>query len=296
MSVEIRSCRAEEFERLIALLDEEFIFAKGRTISLQQRFPAVYCDANLHNIWVVITDSEIVSALVIRQFDWLAQQRKFRGAMIGGVYTHPAHRKKGWASHLLDTATTHLRKAGVDFGVLWTSQHEFYARLGWVSTDKSVLGEFVPHNKSSAKTSLVLSRDFDVQQLEKIRSETLPNLLMRSPTAYRHLPLPAENIEVLLQKNQSGSACAILGNTGEVGFLYELTGALACFPNLWAEICERYQKIWINDQRGNPSFTWLSTQINVSWEDKNLAMWLPLSERVNKPAFEQWHIPYFDRI
>ena len=141
MVLDIRSCRPDELQRLLPLLDEEFIFGKGRTVSLGLRFPALYCHNNLHNIIICTDGSEIVSALAMHFFDWREGDELFRGAMIGAVYTHPGRRKEGWASRLLAEAALRLRVAEVDFGVLWTGQQSFYARLGWIAADCSVLGE-----------------------------------------------------------------------------------------------------------------------------------------------------------
>lgn len=308
MSVEVRPCRAEEFAQLISLLDEEFVFGKGRTLSLRQRFPAVYCHGNLHNLWVCLAGSEIISALVIRQFDWVAGNEKFRGAMFGGVYTHPAYRKKGWASRLLETATSHLRSSGIDFGVLWTGQPAFYARLGWVLSDNSVLGEWVKTELSAGVGVMPLvsneqgrslesaGQEVDFHQLENIRHRYLSQCVARIPENYCHLPLPAVNVNALITENQHGVAYALLGSAVDTAFLYELIGEQTCFPQLWSTICGRYERIMINDQPRSSFVNWINTFNQVVWQEKYLAMWLPLSERVNKSLFSQWQIPYFDRI
>lgn len=335
MIMDIRSCRPDELERLIPLLDEEFIFGKGRTISLRLRFRTVFCRNNLHNI-LICTDGELIaSALAMRQFDWREGDEIFRGAMIGAVYTHPARRGEGWASRLLGAAAMQLREQSIDFGVLWTGQPSFYARLGWVAADCSVLGEF-EQNESTLNCSLagaaqkktvncrsgfnpthrakarptpesvlmpepsgeatLLPVEASAPRLEDIRQSWLNATTLRRPEDYRQLPLPAEDVNVLWREDQGKAAYALLGSNGATGFLYELVGDDNCFPALWREACRNRRRIFVNDRADSPSCRWLTDHTGVRWKNKSLAMWLPLSKRVDMPRLGQWHIPYFDRI
>jgi predicted N-acetyltransferase YhbS len=298
MSAVIRTCQRGELDPLISLLDEEFIFGKRRNISLRQRFPAVYCGSNLHNILLCMEGGEIVSALAMRTFDWRDGDEIFSGAMIGAVYTHPARRGEGWASRLLKEAENRLRGTSADFAVLWTGQQSFYARLGWVVADCSVLGGFEPHGSIAALPgdAVRLPVPANEQRVEKIRQSLLSATTLRHPGDYRQIPVPAERIELLWCENQGQAAYALFGSSGTTGYLYELIGEADCFPALWAEMCRDRRRVIINDRAGSPSCNWLAAHAGINWEDKNLAMWLPLSERANMPRMRQWHIPYFDRI
>ena len=303
MRVNIRPCQSDELERLIPLLDEEFIISRGRIISLQLRFPTVFCQNNLHNIFVCIDGKEIASALAMRQFDWRDGDKVYRGTMIGTVYTHPLRRGQGWASKLLAATATQLRERNVDFAVLWTVRPSFYARLGWMATDCSVLGESVLGEIESSELmpeSLCdvtrLSVEASASQLEKIRQRWLNTRTLRQPEDYCQLPLPAKGVEVLWQEHQGKTAYALLGSNGETGFLYELVGDASCFQALWRETCRSHQHLFINERIDSLSCHWLAKHTDINWENKNLAMWLPLSKRVNIANLEHWHIPYFDRI
>lgn len=337
MSPEVRSCRPDELERLVSLLDEEFIIGKGRSVSLRQRFPAVYCGDNLPNILVCADGESIVSALAIRLFDWRAGHEVFRGAMIGAVYTIPARRREGLASHMLEAAATRLREEGADFGVLWTGQPSFYSRHGWIAADSGMFGEFeqnesMPDRSITGMASMISSDcslnfnpvcrieeqsspeapfkpiqeltgdvailpvEENAAQLERIRQSLLVTATLRRPEDYRQIPIPSERVAVLWCENQGQAAYAMLGNVGETGFLYELVGDAACFSALWREACCNCRRIFINDQIGSASSRWLADHANINWKNKNLAMWLPLSNRVDVSCLGQWYISYFDRI
>ena len=298
MGIDIHSCRPQELERLIPSLDEEFIFGKGRTISLRQRFPTVFCRNNLHNIIVCTEGEELASALAMRQFGWREGEEVFRGAMIGMVYTHPARRGEGLASRLLEAAAMQLREQGMDFGVLWSVQQSFYVRLGWVAADCGVLGEVEPNELIPQPPGDVtlLPTEANTPRLEKVRQNWLNATTLRRTEDYHQLPLPSERVNVLWCEDQGKAAYALLGCSGETGFLYELVGDTASFPALWREACRSCRRVFINDRAGSPSFQWLIDQAGVNWKNKSLAMWLPLSERVGTSRLGQWHIPYYDRI
>lgn len=283
---------------MIPLLDEEFVFGKGRTISLSQRFPTVYCGDNLSNILLCTDGEAMLSALAMRPFDWCVDGEIFRGAMIGAVYTHPARRGEGLASRLLETAATRLRDEGVDFGVLWTVQQAFYASLGWEAADCGVFGEievgrFSPESSGGVTT---LPAEAGAPLLEGVRRRWLNAMTLRRPDDYRQLPLPAERVDVLWREDQGKSAYALLGSSGTTGFLYELAGHPDSYPALWREACRGRQRMFVNDRANSPSCRWLADHAGIRWQNKNLAMWLPLSGRVAMSRLGQWAIPYFDRI
>jgi len=136
----IAPCSSGEYDALLALLDLEFIFGKGRRLSLQQRFPAVLNRQRPQAILLAKAQNLIVSALAIKAFDWITPERSWRAAMVGMVYTRPEWRGRGMASVLLQAAQQRMRQESYDFAVLWTAQPDFYARLGWIGADCGVLG------------------------------------------------------------------------------------------------------------------------------------------------------------
>jgi hypothetical protein len=52
----------------------------------------------------------------------------------------------------------------------------------------------------------------------------------------------------------------------------------------------------VNEVRGSATQAWLAEHTNLIWEDKRLAMWLPLTKQAEKAELTNWYIPFFDRI
>ncbi|MCX7164652.1 MAG: GNAT family N-acetyltransferase [Rhodocyclales bacterium] len=300
MTATVRTATLADLERLLPQMDQQFVFGKGRSISLEERFPAVYCTENRANIFVLEEDGKVVSALASKRFEWVCPNRIWSGAMIGMVYTHPEQRRCGFASYLLDRAIERLYADGVEFVVLWTDQPAFYARLGWIAADCGVLGVLgaVPSpSEPGGNVARAPAHAADIERIELIRRHRCVRLLPRSEKDYGQLPPPAKTVDILLWGGGiDHAAYAIVGVVGQVGILYEMTGNPEGFSLLWADMCRGHGRILANDMKGSTAQSWLAENTGLAWQDKPLAMWLPLSVHAETAGFSNWYIPYFDRI
>jgi predicted N-acetyltransferase YhbS len=287
--VQIRACTPAELPALVALLDQEFIFSKGRSVSLAQRFPAALHADNCTNILVACRGGDIAAALAIKRFDWITPERVWCGAMIGLVYTRAAERGQGLASRLLGAAQEKLRAAGADFAVLFSAQPGFYRRLGWTASDGGVFGTFTSDGGNAAGCIPV-----GANAIEALRLRNPGAHMPRDSANYRTLPLPAERLE--MRASPDGAAYAIYGMQADCAYVYEFGGAPSGFAALWQDICAVPRTVHINERRGSTAQQWLSNMPGISWRDQALAMWLPLTEPACARHFSDWYIPYLDRI
>lgn len=300
MGATIHAATPGDLEKLIPLLDDEFILGKGRQISLAQRFPAVYCPENVNNIFIAKENDIIISALATKQFTWQDNGEPFHGTMLGAVYTHPHRRKEGLASRLLAWVAEVSRQNGADFAVLWTATPAFYARLSWFSSDCGLLGEAAicaNTTDSFDKVETVSANSASSQSIELVRRQWLDSLILRHADDYRQLPLPAGTVNLLRCGENTAKACyALLGCNGDTNIVYEMIGHPDSFHALWRKICSQSKRTIVNDQPGSMSYRWLSQNASVMWQAKPLAMWLPLSAKADMARISRWYIPYFDRI
>ena len=298
MKTTIGRCHHDELSALTALLDNEFVYAKKRHMSLGERYPGVLCKSNLKNIYVSRQKRSIVASIVVKPFHWLVNGRGWRGVMLGMVYTKPEIRGQGVASQLMQHIQEDWAKADTDFAVLWTGQPEFYRRLGWFSQDQGVLGQAKGQNLSSLhliKPKPVTNANFS--WLEMVRSKWVPERAIRSVQDYQVIPLPAESLEMFMV-DQTGSeqGYALVGRLDDTGYVYELVGDHQALNLLWQSLVNHYQQIYINDHQPSISSSWLSANADIVWIPQCLAMWHPLSEEIKNVLIGQWYIHYLDRI
>jgi GNAT superfamily N-acetyltransferase len=303
-----RSATVHDLERLLPLLDQQFIYSRNRRLSLALRFPTVFTPNNCENIFLCEEQGIILSALAFRHFDWHENGQKWHGAMLGAVYTDPRRRGQGLASQLLQWSMQIMHQ--LDFAVLWTAQPGFYRRLGWVATDNGLFAESLDGSGILEQASLALNTDeavcyripiaeADLVQLEQIRSEQGQPMIVRQAQHYRHLPIPAESLEVICSGSGSISdisAYALLGQTESSTVMYEMAGNPAYFAPIFSDVCKNFPHIMVNDCKGSPSQLWLARHSHLRWQEKPLAMWLSPSGKLSAKHFAHWYIPYFDRI
>lgn len=285
----IRPCLPAELPALVALLDQEFISSKGRSVSLAERFPATLHAGNCPDILLACRAHEIAAAIVIKRFHWFTAERSRRGAMIGLVYAQPAERGRGLASQLLRAAAQRLREDGAAFAVLWTAQPEFYRRLGWQSADCGVFGTYASAGDAAAGCTPA-----DAGAIETLRLRELGAHLLRSAAGYQTLPPPAERLE--LRVSPEGTAYAVYGVKAECAYVYEFGGEPAGYAALWQDVSAAAHTVYINERRGSAAQQWLSNIPGVTWREQALAMWLPLAEPDCARRFGDWYVPYLDRI
>jgi len=287
--VQIRAITPAELPALIALLDQEFIFSKGRSVSLALRFPAALRADNCANVLVACRGDEIAASIVIRRFDWITPERVWRGAMIGLVYTRAAERGQGLASQLLRTAEQNLRADGTAFSVLFSTQPEFYRRLGWIGADCGVFGTYAGASGPAAGCNPA-----DAGVIEALRLRSPRAHMLRGTTVFQTLPPPAERLEVRVSPD--GAAYAIHGVQAERAYIYEFGGAPSGFAPLWQDISAAARTVYINERRGSAAEQWFSSMPGISWRDQALALWLPLAEPACARHFTEWYLPFLDRI
>lgn len=83
--------------------------------------------------FVAMKNGSAVSHVALHFRDALRSGKPTRISGIGGVMTHPAHQKHGYAKHLLQMAHMEAERKGVDFALLVCEPKNiaFYERQGW---------------------------------------------------------------------------------------------------------------------------------------------------------------------
>ena len=287
----IACCSGADFDALLPLLDQEFIFGKGRQLSLEKRFPATLERHRPQNILLARVGGAIASALATRPCTWVTPERSWRAAMIGMVYTRPELRGRGAASALLRATQAKFAEEGVEFAALWTAQPDFYARLGWLGIDCGTLGS-VHAASPDAGLSAMPPGAADIAWIEALRPHYALERAERTEKTYATLLPHAERLELL----RGDAAYAIVGRDRSHGYLYEMLGDAAEFPALWARLANRYHTLHLNLKRGTPAQRFLSAQGGISWQPQRLAMWLPLTAAARAAHFADWYVPFLDRI
>jgi GNAT superfamily N-acetyltransferase len=298
MNLQIRECSRREFSPLIARIDQEFVFSKGRTVSLSRRFPHTLDPARLAQVRVALSDGKISGALAVRLFDWVAGDCAWRGAMVGMVWVDPLQRRKGIGSALLSATTEYLEEKKVDVGVLWTGSPTIYERAGWFVHDVGLFGEsLAPYpvmGAADVKCRLLDAADTD--RYEALRAHLLPMRVPRTVSDYRTVPIPAEHVWSFSHTGRTGAGFALVGELNGTGFFYEMVAPPELWMDFWGATTQRFDRLLVNGSMMDPTSLWLGENRLVAWQPQHKTMWRRLSSRFAKVSIDCWHIPYFDWI
>lgn len=288
------------FKRLLVLLDKEFVEGRGRTVSLQHRFPHILRPDRLDSLLTASFGDILCGGAVVRTFDWRAEGRFWKGAMVGMVCVAPSFRERGVGSALLRGLMDKLCMTDLDFAALWTSKHPFYERLGWKAhLDGGMFGRLDFTGELGAKPSMVPLGlgDVDLDRIEDRRSSLCSSGVLRTAADYRALPAPADTVEFFVYIDGPGTrGYAIVGRKDQAGYLYELVSRKEDFPAFLSSFSRAYATMFINEHKSGPFYMWLWHNGLGIWERQDQTLWFNFSKDSGTVDLPTWHIPYFDRI
>ncbi len=89
-------------------------------------------------IWGVFEGAQMVAACVAPpQQVWFGDNLT-EGAYVGGVATHPEHRRKGYAEAMMREVARWQRASGRLISYLWPFSYRYYRKLGWEMAGDSI--------------------------------------------------------------------------------------------------------------------------------------------------------------
>lgn len=134
--MEIRAVRDSELEEMVNV--QSLIFGPApyenniRSIDEYRSYVEGDSDYHLKHTLVVIVDKKIVGRLRIWDREMRIGSSTVRVGGIGGVGTHPDHRRAGYASWLMKEAIQHMQSDGYEISALFSSNAQpFYRPLGY---------------------------------------------------------------------------------------------------------------------------------------------------------------------
>ena len=212
-----------------------------------------------------------------------------QACMIGFVATLPGFRGAGHASRLVTLATDAARREGRAFCVLWAQVQSFYRRLGWRAGDSGMRGALAIDVPPPAEA--------EPAQVEMLATRTGPNPVERARAWYRVVPVSTEQVRIFVAGTPDApDAYAIVGDTAQTRFIYELGGSAAAMRELLAGVRGDRRALVVNACANDAVHRLPGAPQDLHWRTQQLAMWFPLAPGFEDLADRGWHIPWFDRI
>lgn len=287
MTVRISPCDIDEFGSAVKLINQEFLASRGRTGTIEERFPAAVRRSSPDCIVAARIGNTIASVLVVRRF---VTELQTSAAMLGMVCTQAQYRGRGLASALLKTTCETLASEGRQFAVLWTTSPDFYARLGWLPCDMACVASITGDGDAAYAGEF---SEASIVRASSIREKCSPHAFKRSSDAWRTKPPHADTLEIFFE----GAGYVFAGVQDNDGYIYELCGPPADWPALWQRIRKRYQRLMVNGRTTGNWERWLAHERGISWSPQTLSMYIPLRPTPHiDNELRNFYLPIPDRI
>ncbi|MDP6183742.1 MAG: GNAT family N-acetyltransferase [Gammaproteobacteria bacterium] len=175
MKTEIRTVSEEIYDDVIDLLSRSF-GRKGEYFERHQmRDPSYSYDQGS----VLLEDGKIVSCVQVFHRPMRYGAGRIHVGAIADVATDPEHRRKGYATKLLENAVTYMNEEDLPLSLLYTGTQRLYEQSGWHVVPATVLEVSVPSEAKPGPRAYVV-KPFDEPQLRmlaKYYDEAMSNLV-----------------------------------------------------------------------------------------------------------------------
>ena len=133
--------RPEDFDAMMASVDEVFRVSRGSPSSMADDYPHVYGPENLPNVMIVKDGPRVASSTGI----WVNQVRIGTATLtiggINGVTTLPEYRRHGLGGTVMKACAQQMQDLGCHLGLLGTNITNWYRKLGWENAGTSCFYE-----------------------------------------------------------------------------------------------------------------------------------------------------------
>ncbi len=301
----IRTSHPGELGAIVEMLDEAFIYSKGRRISLATRFPGLFVAENSDGIYLGIENGKPAVIVATRRFKYRLRSELLTGVMVGGVFTVSEFRREGRAAAVMTYMQKEMLQGGADFGILWASDPRLYQRLGWECLDSGRYTSFDVETASRGKQAGRGCPRFDVAaekswipEVDGFRRDVCEQgwlgAIERTDASYAAVPIPAFRVKVLVAKDGNSLTGYCICGEAEHGqaYVYEAHGSVPLGRSLIRCLSEDLgaRAILINDREGNLFYDDLT---ELTWSNQNLTMLFKVRDSVQ---LGDVFVPYIDRI
>lgn len=215
----------------LALIEKTFPVGEAvdRPIALVDEFALLLSPQNLTRSFVIVEGKTVLAHVAYRLFEF--QMNHFKQPLscagIGLVVTDPDHQKQGLGAELIAYAEKMAVAEGAVLTSLWTGQHEFFAKQGYMLAGTELQWELPP----GALTQLRSVRPYQVKPLTNFR-ETIPlhtkqkiGPLRREMDAFEKLFRLPQTYSFGAYEGQRLAAYAFVGKARDLrGVVHEIIG------------------------------------------------------------------------
>lgn len=210
--MEIRKLAPEERSELLRGFDYAFFEWTGRAIA-EDDVEGI----NSHDVIGIFVDGRLASALISYKF-----QQPIRGAVkgmggIGGVWTYPEYRARGFVRELIKIALHEMHELGIATSMLIPFKDRFYANFGYVTSNAN-LEVKVPIAAFSYTLRSEIAGNWQVDRVNAstVRDEFLTFMLDLAPSQHHGITIPINATAKQWQEAMDKRLCVCIRKDGQL--------------------------------------------------------------------------------
>jgi hypothetical protein len=303
----IRNPKSEELTQILSELNTEFIFSKGKKLTIEKRYPLLF--ENLEHLWGLFDNGYFLAFLAVKPVLLKISNEVIQGFFVGSVFTPTIHRKKGYGKSLLRYIQEKYIKNNYKFGVLWTNLHEYYENMGWIAYEngcyiKCSNAKTINDIKTAGNSVIEFNKN-DYKGIDKYRVDIEENHIVRKHNnvyyGYGSVYSPGEmplSLKVIRGDSLVGYAVGVMNQNSII--IYEiLENDEEVLPLILKYLIGKYNKVEkfnfnldSNSHRINDLNNWFD---NVIITKPNITMYYCPDIKVFK-LIRNFYFPFLDRI
>jgi predicted acetyltransferase len=274
--MEIRKLAPEERSDLLRGFDYAFFEWTGRAIA-QEDTDSI----NSHDVLGVFANGRLASALINYKF-----QQSIRGVVksmggIGGVWTYPEYRARGFVRELIKVALHEMYELGIATSMLIPFKESFYANFGYVTSNAN-LEVKVPIAALSYTLHSNIAGNWQVERVDAstVRDEFLTFMLDRSPAQHHGITIPINVTTKQWQELMEKRLCVRIQQNGQLAAIaiYRINSDYRAAPS--DRLIQVFHMYWTNLEARTKLFSFFALHRD---QVRYISMDLPLGFN-----FYQW--------
>ena len=302
----IRNPVLEELDEILDVLNNEFIINKGKKLHIKYRYPGLYDQSNIENLFVIHDDNKLRSFIAVKPVDYIYQNKTYKLFFIGSVFTYPESRGKGYGSKLLDYIEKYFFDNEYSMGCLWSGIPIYYMNKGWDLCENGIFAKIkvkdliTGFSENKYNYHIKYNEEIDYYKMDDFRINNKKDMIIRSYqkkfSEYGNIYSPGEEkIISLIETNDKIKGYIYGVMRGKTLIVYELIGDINPIRHILNEIANtsNLEDIYINlptskesilesisrySEKSKPSITLYKTQSN--YFDTIKRIYIPFTDRI----------------
>ena len=244
MNLEPRAPHPSELKGLVHFLNQEL--RHHCDWSIQQEYPSVFSQKNLHNLTIIADDDKILSHAATTHLILKNVVGIFKAVALGSVVTNQSSRRQGYSSKVIETTLQKATASGADFAILWAEIYDFYRKLDFelAGQENNFLIEPSKLQSITSTHRVHKGANVDPAAILRLYMKHTVGAVRTLEDIREYLKIPNSNVYTLWDKSNQLKAYLVEGKGADLSkYVHEWGGDVDCILELLKHVSSEQGEI-----------------------------------------------------